>query len=153
MKVFKYYLHTIFLLLLFCSPLYAQEHSPQDTVKEWIKYYGVDQLKASELTTKRLRDGRIKEVWAVETSIPLKQFGYKHLGGKVISDTIKRGKAEAGVALRSTIDSIVGRSEQAEIYILVLEDRKWLIDEIIVKDEVEVEESEERGKYLISSSF
>ena len=126
---------------------------PQNIVKEWIEVYGVDQSKASELTTLGLRDGRTKKDWAEETSIPLKQVGYKHLGGKVISDTIKRGKAEAGVALRSTIDSIVGRSEQTEIYILVLENGKWLIDEVVVKYEVEVEESEERGKYLISTSF
>ncbi len=149
MNIFKPYHYALFLLLLlFSTPLYAQEHSPHSTVDEWIKVYGVDQAKASELTTLRLRDGRTKEAWTEETSIPLKQMEYKHLGGKVIGDTIKRGKTEAVVVLRSTIDSIVGKSEQTEIYILVLEDGKWLIDEVIVKDEVEIEELEERGMYL-----
>ena len=147
----KPYLHTIFLLLLFCSPLHAEEHSPQDIVKEWIKYYGVDQSKASELTTLRLRDGRTKEVWAEETSIPLKQIGYKHLGGKVLAETKKKGRTEVAVALRSTIDSIAGKSEQTEIYILVLKDGKWLIDEVIVRDEVELEELEERGCFYKSN--
>lgn len=64
-------------------------------------------------------------------------MGYKHLGGKIIGDTIKRVKTEAAVALKSTIDTIVGKTEQTEIYILVLEDGEWLIDEIIVRDEVE----------------
>ena len=138
----------IFTLLLY-APLSAKAHSPQDTVKEWIKVYGVDQVKASEHTTLRLRDGRTKQAWAVETSIPLKQLGYKHLEGKVLGDTMRRGKTEAGVALRSTIDSIVGKSEQTEIYILVLEDGKWLIDEIIVKDEkIEEKELEEGGMFL-----
>ncbi|MEE8423461.1 MAG: hypothetical protein V3S49_02885 [Thermodesulfobacteriota bacterium] len=134
--------YTIFLLLLFCSPLYAQEHAPKDIVKEWIEVYGVDQSKASELTTLRLRNGRTKSAWAEETSAPLKQLGYKHLGGKVLGDTIKRGKTEAAVALRSTIDTIVGKTEQTEIYILVLEDGKWLIDELLVRDEVEIKELE-----------
>ena len=148
---FRPFLYVIFLLLLFCSPLYAQEYSPQDIVKEWIKVYGVDQAKASELTTLRLRDGRTKEAWAEETSIPLKQIGYKHLGGKVLAETKNRGRTEMAVALRSIIDSIVGKSEQTEIYRLVLEDGKWLIDEVIVKDEVnleELEELKERGMYL-----
>ncbi len=135
--------YTIFLLLLFCSPLYAQEHAPKDIVKEWIEVYGVDQSKASELTTLRLRNGRTKSAWAEETPAPLKQLGYKHLGGKVLGDTIKRGKTEAAVALRSTIDTIVGKTEQTEIYILVLEDGKWLIDELLVRDEVEIKELEE----------
>ncbi len=64
---------------------------------------------------------------------------------------LPRGKTEAAVVLRSTIDTIVGKSEQTEIYILVLEDGKWLIDEVIVRDEVEIEELEklkERGLFL-----
>ncbi len=133
--------YTIFLLLLFCSPLYAQEHSPKDIVSKWIEVYGVDQLQASELTTLRLRKGKTKKIWAEETSAPLKQLGYKHLGGK-FGETIKRGKTEAAVALRSTIDTIVGKTEQTEIYILMLEDGEWLIDEILVRDEVEIKELE-----------
>lgn len=53
-------------------------------MSEWIEVYGVDQVRASELTTLRLRDGRSKEVWAEENSVPLKQIGYKHLGGVVL---------------------------------------------------------------------
>ena len=62
--------------------------------------------------------------------------------GKCFAETKKRGRTEAAIALRSTIDTIVGKSEQTEIYIRVLEDGKWLIDKIVIRDEVEIEELE-----------
>lgn len=51
---------------------------------------------------------------------------YKYLGGKVPAETKKKG-----------------RTEQTEIYIPMLEDGEWLIDEVIERDEVEIEELEE----------
>jgi hypothetical protein len=146
MKIFKPYLHTIFLILVFCSPLSAQDHSPQDTVKQWIKVYGVDQVKASELTASRFREGKSKKAWAKESYKQLKKTKYKHLGGRVLNETIKG--FQATVTLRSKIETIAGIKEQTEVYTLFILFEKWLISEIIVKDEVEIEELEERGMFL-----
>ncbi len=144
MKSFRSFLYVILFLLFFCAPLFGQGHLPQDTVSNWIEVYGVDQVRASELTTLRLRYGRSKEVWAEETAIPLKQIGYKHLGGKYLGEKIRDDRLEAMVVLRAKIDSIVGISEQTEVYILTLEEGKWLIDEVIVRDEVDADELEKK---------
>ena len=144
MNIFKPYHYAIFLLLLFSLPLYAQEHSPQDTVKEWIKFYGVDQDNAAELTTVRLRRGMTKKAWAKDRYRKLRDIGYKHLGGKFLGEKIRNDGLEAMVVLRAKIDSIVGISEQTEVYILTLEDGKWLIDEVIVRDEIDADELEKK---------
>ena len=144
MKILKRYHFAIILLLLSFTPLYAQEHSPQDIVKEWIKVYGVDQDNAAELTSIRLRRGVTKKAWAEDRYRKLRDIGYKHLGGRVLGEKIRDDGLEAMVVLRARIDSVVGISEQTEVYILVLEEGKWLIDEVSVRDEVEVDELEKK---------
>ena len=52
------------------------------------------------------------------------------------------------VMIRSTIDTIVGKSEQTETYLLLFANGTWLIDEVIVTDEVIIENTEDRGLYL-----
>ena len=54
----------------------------------------------------------------------------------LLKTQLKRGGTEAVIALRSTIDTTVDKSEQAEIYILALEDGKWLIDEVEIEERV-----------------
>jgi hypothetical protein len=75
-------------------------------------------------------------------------MGYRHLGGKLLGVTIKSGGTEAMVMIRATIDTIVGKSEQTETYLLFLVERKWLIDEVIITDEIDVEELEKGDMYL-----
>jgi hypothetical protein len=118
----------------------SREQTPSEVVMEWIKIYGVDMDKASELTTIEFRDGKTKQVWASEYYKFLKSAKYKHLGGKVIEEKIEGDKAV--VVLQAEIDTVAGSAKQKEFYLMKRINGQWLIDDIIVKEE-EVEELKE----------
>jgi hypothetical protein len=132
------------LLLAACqkNPVLIESHeqTPSEVVMEWIKVYGVDMDKASELTTLNFRDGKTKEIWASEYYKLLKSAKYKHLGGKVIEEKIEGDRAV--VVLQAEIDTIAGSAKQKEFYLMRRINGQWLIDDIIVKEE-EVEELKE----------
>ncbi len=142
MKALRIFLPTVFFVSLLCIPLFARENPPLAVVKKWIRVYGVDQDRASELTTLRFREGKVKKTWADETRRILKKIGYKHLGGEFLGEEIKG--IEARVVLRTTIETIAGRSKQKEVYLLFLVNDKWLIDNIVIGEE----EIRERGIVL-----
>jgi hypothetical protein len=119
----------------------SHEQTPSEVVTDWIKVYGVDMDKASELTTLEFREGKAKQVWASEYYKALKSAKYKHLGGKVIEEKIEGDKAV--VVLQAEIDTVAGSAKQKEFYLMRRINGEWLIDDIIVKEE-EVEELKEK---------
>ena len=133
-----------FLLFAGCqkNPVLIESHeqTPSEVVMEWIKVYGVDMDRASELTTLNFRDGKTKEIWASEYYKLLQSAKYKHLGGKVIEEKIEGDRAV--VVLQAEIDTVAGSAKQKEFYLMRRINGQWLIDDIIVKEE-EVEELKE----------
>ena len=111
----------------------SREHTPSEVVMEWIKVYGVDMYKASELTTLNFRDGKAKQAWAAEYYRLLQSAKYKHLGGEIIEEKIQGDKAV--VVLQAKIDTIAGSAKQKEFYLMKRINGQWLIDDIIVKEE------------------
>ena len=132
-KALKLSFPTFILFLALSIPSHSQNNSPMDTVNEWISVYGVDQDRASDLTTLKFREGIPKKIWADETFRILKRGGYKHIDDKFLGISV-RGISSM-IVIKSTIETIVGITKQKEIYILNMEEGEWLIEDIVVEEE------------------
>jgi hypothetical protein len=131
-KTLKLSFPTFILFLALSIPSHAQSNSPMDTVNEWISVYGVDQDRASELTTLKFREGIPKKIWADETFRILKKGGYKHIEDKFLGISVR--DMSSMIVIESTIETIAGITKQKEIYILNIENGDWLIEDIVVEE-------------------
>ncbi len=104
-----------------------------EIVSEWVSVYGVDQDKASELTTLKFREGIPKKIWADETFKILRKGGYKNIDYDFLGISVR--DISSMIVIESTIETIMGITQQKEIYILNVEDGKWLIEDIMVEEE------------------
>jgi hypothetical protein len=123
----------IVLLLFLQLPLHAESSSPMDIVNEWMSVYGIDQDRASELTTLKFREGIPKKTWADETFRILKKGGYKHVDDKFLGISVR--ETSALVVIESTIETVMGKTKQKEFYLLNMENNEWLIEDILVEEE------------------
>ena len=87
----------------------------------------------ADYTTARFRDNKPKSVWVVETWKTLKEIQFERLNSSVIHSRVKDDKAV--VVLEAQIKTAAGGARQKEIYYLVKEGERWLIDELVVTDE------------------
>lgn len=113
---------------------HAKDLTPHDVVLRWIRIYGKDMDQAATLTTLRYRKGRTAQQWAAVTQQQLSQLGYQHLDGKVVKETIQSNQAI--VTLSAHISTKIGIVQQTETYTLLMEGQQWLIDRLVVSDEV-----------------
>jgi len=125
-------------LFLFTASVSAEELSPSAAVLSWTRLYGQETTRAALLTTDRFRQREHVHVWAERTHHILQQIGYHHLGGQVVKEVVREGTAT--VFLKARIRTLIGVTEQTEIYTLRQVGGQWLIDSLEVRDEVIPEE-------------
>ncbi|NVM20834.1 MAG: hypothetical protein HWN68_03520 [Desulfobacterales bacterium] len=126
----------ILLALLFATMgvCHAEEDSPVQVVELFSAYYGganMDEI--VDYTTEHFRANRPKSVWIVDTWKALQRIDYRRLHGSVIDS--KLADDRAAVILDAKIGTAGGETKQKEIYYLIKEDQKWLIDQLRVADE------------------
>jgi len=124
----------IALFLINLKISYAQHKSPLEVVKLFDKAYGgpcMDEI--ADYTTPKFRDNKPKSVWVVDTWKTLRKIKFQRLNYSVINTKLKGNKAI--VILEATIKTVVGETTQKEIFYLVKEGKRWLIDELIITDE------------------
>ena len=127
-----YLLITLSLINLSISQ--AQEKSPIEVVKLFDKAYGspfMDEI--ANYTTPKFRDNKPKSVWVVDTWKTLKKIKYEKLNSSVIDTKVKGDRAV--VITEGKIKTVVGETAQKEIFYLVKEGQRWLINRLIVTDE------------------
>ena len=132
-KILKLSYPVIIIILALSSHSYALNNSPMEIVNEWMSVYGVDQDRASELTTLKFREGIPKKIWADETFRILKKGSYKSIDYNFLGISVR--DVSSMIVIESTIETIVGITQQKEIYILNMEDGKWLIEDLRVEEE------------------
>jgi len=121
-------------LLINLNLCYAQHKSPLEVVKLFDKAYGGPLMhEIAEYTTPNFRDNKPKSVWVVDTWKSLQKIQYERLNSSIIDSKIKDDKAV--VIMEAKIKTACGALRQKEIYYLVKEGERWLIDELIVTDE------------------
>ena len=124
----------ITLLLINLGICHAQPKSPIEVVKLFDKCYGrpcMDEI--ADYTTPKFRDNKPKSVWVVDTWKTLKEIKFQRLNCSVIDTKVKGDRAV--VVLESKIKTVAGETTQKDIFYLIKQGERWLIDELIVTDE------------------
>ena len=133
-KSFKIIYLLIAFSLINLSISQAQEKSPIEVVKLFGKAYGSPSMdEISNYTTPKFRDNRPKSFWVVDTWKTLKEIKCQRLNGAVIDTNVKGDRAV--VVTETKIKTIVGKTSQKDIFYLIKQGKRWLIDKLIVTDE------------------
>lgn len=133
-SVYGIILSLIAILCLSPNSLYAAPKTPVQVVEIFIEGYGTAKMdQAADVTTAEFRDNKPKSVWVQETWEALNELKYRHKDSSVI-DT-KVGDEKAIVVVDAKITTVAADARQNEVYILVQQQDRWLIDELIVSDE------------------
>jgi len=112
----------------------GQQDSPADVVRSFSACYGGPCMdETADHTTARFRDNKPGSVWVVDTWKALQQTQYIKVQDRIIG--AKTTEDRAAVVVEATIKTVAGETEQKEVYYLIKEDHKWLIDELQVTDE------------------
>jgi hypothetical protein len=122
------------IILFLVNICYAQHESPVEVVSLFHKCYGkpcMDEI--ADYTTARFRNNKPKSVWVVDTWKALKKLKYEKLESKAIDSKTKGSKAI--VIVEAKISTGAGEATQKEIYYLIKEAERWMIDELVVTDE------------------
>ena len=84
----------------------------------------------ADLTTPKFRDNKPKSVWVVDTWKTLQKLKYKRLDSNIIDSKIEDNKLM--VVVKAKIETATRETIRKEIYYLVKDGNRWLIDEMIV---------------------
>ena len=143
MKTFKIPLLLILLpvlCILGCSIIIHGKNNdtpsknPIEVVNLFFETYGTSRMdEIGPYTTAKFRGNKPMSVWVVETWNALKQMEYERLKFKVLDSKIT--DKNALVAVQAKIKAVAGEADQKEIYSLILENNRWLIDDLVVTDE------------------
>ena len=134
LKIIKAVSLSIVLFLMLTAIAIAQEQTPSDIVNVFVNTYGgpyMDEL--ADFTTPNFRDNKPKSVWVVDTWKSLKQIKYRKIRSTVIASKVKGNKAV--VMVDATIVTKAVKTNQKELFFLIKEDGKWLINDLVVTDE------------------
>ena len=134
LKIIKAVSLSIVLFLMLTAIAIAQGQTPSDIVNVFVNTYGgpyMDEL--ANFTTPNFRDNKPKSVWVVDTWKSLKQIKYRKIRSSVIASKVKGNKAV--VIVDATIETKAVKTSQKELYHLIKEDGKWLINDLVVTDE------------------
>ena len=84
-------------------------------------------------TTGHFRDNKPKSVWVVDTWKALRKTAYKKVHDRIIGSKITEERS--AVVVEARIRTVAGETEQKEVYYLIKEGQRWLIDDLQVTDE------------------
>lgn len=131
----------IIIQLAFISAIYGQA-TPIETVELWNKTYGTAEMdQCGDITTAKMRDNKPKSVWVYDTWKQLDKIDYRKETSEIIQQKIDADIAI--IVVQSRIYALDGYVDQKELFTLLNIDGTWLIDELVVGDEV-LEEKHER---------
>ncbi len=120
--------------ILLPTVCHAQHDSPLDVVELFSAQYGNASMdETADYTTEDFRDNRPKSIWVVDTWRTLQRIEYRRLHSSIVGSKIKDNRA--AVILNARIATSAGETNQKEIYYLIKQGQKWLIDRLQVTDE------------------
>ena len=135
-------LYSMVILSIQVTTTYAETKTPVEVVELFIAGYGTSRMdEAADYTTAKFRKDQPKSVWVVETWNTLNKIKYGHTKSKVIASKVAGDKAV--VVVEARITTVGGDADQKEVYRLINQDGRWLVDDLLVTDEkVELEDLE-----------
>jgi len=109
--------------------------SPPEVVELFHQAYGTARMdEIGPYTTERFRKDRPISVWVAEVWKQLKDFEYEKLSFKILESTINEENGNAVVVAHTKLNTKAGVTKRNEVFILVFENDRWLIDELYVTD-------------------
>ena len=121
--------------------IHAQEtpaQTPLEVVELWNTTYGTADMDiCANLTTAVMRKGKPKSVWVYDSWKQLNTLDYRKEESQIIQQKIDGNTAVIVLQTRIYADGYV---DQKELFKLIRVDGEWLIDELIIGDEVLEEE-------------
>ncbi len=130
----KIFIRLIILQVAFISSVYGQT-TPIETVEIWNAAYGTAEMdKCADITTAKMRDNKPKSVWVYDTWKQLDKIDYRKETSEIIRHKIENDSAV--IIVQSRIYALNGYVDQKELFTLLHIDGTWLIDKLIVGDEV-----------------
>jgi hypothetical protein len=136
---------TFFVILMgfsFLGPALCegQQASPVDVVRSFSACYGGPCMDdTADHTTGHFRDNKPKSVWVIDTWKALRKTGYQKVKDRIIGS--KTLEERSAVLVEAKIRTVAGETQQKEVYYLIKEGQRWLIDDLQVTDEaVELDE-------------
>lgn len=135
-------------LLILCAMLIqsvavsdAQENptgealTPAETVDLWNTCYGAATMDAcGDITTANMRDNKPKSVWVYDSRKILNGLEQRKDSSEIIKEKIDGDTAM--IIVQSRIYTVGGYADQKELFALVKVDGVWLIDDLVVGDEI-----------------
>lgn len=122
----------------------GQQDLPVDVVRAFSTCYGGPCMdETADQTTERFRDNKPRSVWVVDTWNALQHAAYRKIQDRVIGS--KMTEDRAAVVVEARIRTVAGETAQKEVYYLIKQNHKWLIDELRVTDEA-VEKDGEKAR-------
>jgi hypothetical protein len=92
---------------------------------------GMDAI--AEFTTPAFRNNKPRSVWVMDTWKALNKIQYKRQKSIVMDTRFENDRAV--VILDATIMTAAGNTQQKEIFYLVKENNRWLIDDLMITGE------------------
>jgi hypothetical protein len=134
----------LFLFLMSCcsnlqisNRLIPDTKSPEQIVELYQKSFGTPRMdEIGPYTTANFRDNMPVTVWVNKTWNQLKQFGYEKVDFKLLDVEYNDLKDHAKVTIATKINTEACTATQKEIYLLIKDGGYWLIDDLIITDEV-----------------
>jgi hypothetical protein len=112
----------------------AESLSPAEVIRKFESGYGGPEMdEVANLTTAKFRDNKPKSVWVVDTWNTLNDIKYERLASSMVNSKINEDKAI--IVYEVKIKTAAGETSQKELYFLLRENEKWLIDDLVVTDE------------------
>jgi hypothetical protein len=107
-----------------------------------MQYYGTaDMDKVADVVNANFRDNKTKAEWIITTSRVLREIEYERLKGEITDKMINDNKGL--VKANATIQTIVGKVDHVEVYYLLKENDRWLIDSLEITNE-NIRENDEK---------
>ncbi len=129
-------------VLLAVVPAAYAERTPSEVVKLWESCYGTAEMdRCGPITTAKMRNDKPESVWVYDVWKDLHRAEYRKEGSEVLKEEI--GGEAAIIILQTRIYAMDGYVDQKEMYKLIKVEGEWLIDELVIGDEILEEDLEE----------
>jgi hypothetical protein len=116
--------------------------SPEQVVELFQKSFGTPRMdEIGPYTTANFRDNMPITVWVNKTWNDLKSYGYEKEDFKLLDIEYDDLNNHAKVSVATKINTEACTATQKEIYLLIKDGDYWLIDDLIITDEVVDEET------------
>lgn len=112
-------------------------NSPKQVVELYQKAFGTPRMdEIGPYTTENFRNDLPITVWVNRTWNTLNQMEYEKTAFKILEIEYNENKDAVKITVATKLNTAAASATQKEIYLLIKKEDYWLVDELIVSDEI-----------------